>query len=330
MFMKSLFVALVFLAQASVPPVSGTISGRFLSADGTPAADVRVAAMVSPNAGQNSPAGEELVSIARTDADGFYRLERLPPGRYYVTAGPVNFRTYYPGVTSVSRASAVDVAVGASIVGMDFSTAVFGGGAVSGRLLSPTIPQTSVFPATVTLSGSALNGRTLQASVTEEGAFQFPRVPPGLYVVRDASAAPGGRASDSERFSVADNDVTGVQFLASFHGDHPFPGQPESSWAAIFDGVWRQVTLTGVITSPITQIRPPLPYAFFSMDVTDKTSGTVTKWWVLWIFAQGAARLTNSPEAAKLEIGSSVTLSGEGARDGSSRVGVIRESIIGP
>lgn len=282
-------------------------------------ADLRVAAMTQP-AGQNSAAGEELLGITRTDANGFYRLERLPPGRYYIAAGPADFRSYYPGVSSLSKASAVTVTAGASLAGMNFSLPVLGGGAVSGRLLSPTIPQTSVFPATVTLSGPALNGVPLQTSVTEEGAFQFPHVPAGRYVVRDASG--GDRIRDLENVVVSDSDVSGVQLLASFHGDHPFPGQPEGSWVAIFDR-WQPVTLTGVLTSPITQIRPPVAMVSFSIDVTDRTSGAVTTWWVLWKFAPSPfMRLTDYAELAEVKIGSTVTFTGEAARDGSRRVGL--------
>ena len=37
-----------------------------------------------------------LASIAETDSNGNYRLDDLPPGRYYVVTGKFDDGTYYP------------------------------------------------------------------------------------------------------------------------------------------------------------------------------------------------------------------------------------------
>src|SRR5712671_1330737 len=105
------------LAQG-VSQTDGTIAGRLVQRDGSPAANTRVMALVV--ADPSTQVGSAMMSIAQTDASGFYRLEKVPPGRYYVTAGFVNGPSYFPGVADRSLAQVVTVAAGASLQGIDF------------------------------------------------------------------------------------------------------------------------------------------------------------------------------------------------------------------
>jgi len=54
---------------------------------------------------------------------GRYRLEAVPPGRYYVVAGRVTNPTFYPGVTVKTEAKAISVTKGSDISGIDFTVA---------------------------------------------------------------------------------------------------------------------------------------------------------------------------------------------------------------
>src|SRR5688572_27464981 len=91
----ALCVASVAAAQVGIP--NGTITGQVLARDGQPAVGVRVSAMAVPDPGMPATGGTALVSLGMTDSAGRYRLESIPPGRYYVVAGFVDGPTYYPG-----------------------------------------------------------------------------------------------------------------------------------------------------------------------------------------------------------------------------------------
>jgi hypothetical protein len=86
------------------PEAKGTITGRVFSADGSPAIAITVAAV--PESSAPSPNGilvlgnaiqagiapvppSMVTALAQTDNLGRYRLESVPPGRYYLAAGIV-------------------------------------------------------------------------------------------------------------------------------------------------------------------------------------------------------------------------------------------------
>jgi len=132
--MNSLLIAAILLIQAP----NGTVSGRLLSAPGVPAIGVRITAKsVADSAAPTSP--EVLVSIVQTDSAGRYRLENVPPGRYFITAGLVDVPTYYPGTSVLGDARAIDITAGATANVPDF-----------------IIQQASIRPATATARGRAI------------------------------------------------------------------------------------------------------------------------------------------------------------------------------
>ena len=95
----------LILAQA-IPALrteTATVSGVLRTSSGSPAAGIRVAATALPDPADPTPASA-LVSITETDAEGRYRLENIPAGRYYITAGRVDLPTYYPGTVDVAPA----------------------------------------------------------------------------------------------------------------------------------------------------------------------------------------------------------------------------------
>jgi hypothetical protein len=118
--MPVLILAILLITQIQAP--AGVVSGRIQSADGKPSAGLRVSAMLAPDSGRSGDADVgALFSQTQTDEAGRYRLENIPPGRYYIMAGRVDAPTYYPGRTDQLAASAISVASGAPIEGIDFT-----------------------------------------------------------------------------------------------------------------------------------------------------------------------------------------------------------------
>src|SRR4030095_7247409 len=94
------------------PQQGGTVTGILRDAAGKPVAGVRVAAVAVPESPAAAQSSTAMGAIAETDADGQYRLENIPPGRYYISAGRLDLPTYYPGTLDMSKGTIVGVAAG--------------------------------------------------------------------------------------------------------------------------------------------------------------------------------------------------------------------------
>lgn len=202
--------ALVALATLGLQqnPVNGSISGTLKFAGGAAADGVRVTAMAVPDAGVPQSEASVFVSITQTDANGRYRLEDVPPGRYYVTAGLVAAPTYHPGTADPVAASIVTVTAGAALTGYDFTTRVSTGVRVQGRVLLTT-PVTGVpSPQQVVLNGI----QSFQAPIDADGGFEFRRIPPGTYRI---SPVPSGGFPSGASLVVGDKDISGVAVAVS-------------------------------------------------------------------------------------------------------------------
>ena len=119
--MKILFLSLLLLAQGIPVQQSGTVTGVLRNADGKPAAGVRVSAVPQTDALEQGPASPTLSSIAETDATGRYKLENIPPGRYYIAAGRLDLPTYFPGTQSMAVGRTILVSAGLLVSDIDFS-----------------------------------------------------------------------------------------------------------------------------------------------------------------------------------------------------------------
>jgi TonB family protein len=156
--------------------------------------------MVIPEPGVSISEASSLASVVLTDIDGRYRLENIPPGRYYVTAGFLDVPTYYPGVAAIGSAKAVNVEPGGTTVGIDFTTAVSAGASVSGRVI---FPPGQAIPANLKVSLAGPARPAPEAFLSADGSFTVPRVRPGTYTVR----VPPWAAT----VVVGDADVSGVE-----------------------------------------------------------------------------------------------------------------------
>jgi hypothetical protein len=116
---------LVFLLLLQGVPVSasqsGSITGVLTTSAGKPAAGVRVSALARPDSPLDALMASTMASISETDQTGVYRLEDVPPGRYYIIAGRMDQPTYYPGVLEMSAGKDVQITPGAAITGMNFA-----------------------------------------------------------------------------------------------------------------------------------------------------------------------------------------------------------------
>ena len=117
-----LFVAglLVFQGIPVLQNQGGTVTGILRTADGAPAAGVRVSALARPDAIADLKSATSFAGLGETDGAGRYRLEDIPPGRYYIIAGRVDAPTYYPGTVQANEGTVVSIGPGATVSGIDF------------------------------------------------------------------------------------------------------------------------------------------------------------------------------------------------------------------
>jgi hypothetical protein len=141
-----------------------------------------------------------IVSLARTDAAGRYRLENVPPGRYLISAGPLDSPTYYPGVFSPAEATIVNVTAGRTGASVDLTLPA----SVRGRIRAPGRDRLS--GATVTLADISI-GAVFQTRTNTEGAFRFDAVRPGSYSVTVDDQV----LSQPAAVSVRNQDIIGLE-----------------------------------------------------------------------------------------------------------------------
>jgi hypothetical protein len=151
---RSVVIGLFFLTQGNVNTSAGVgaITGRILSADGTPAAGVRVAAVPSDLANLFR-LDDGLFGITQTDESGRYRLEGLPPGQYRIVAGLLELLTYYPGVKDGSTATILQVTSDSTKTCLDFRLQNPRGLRVRGRVTR--VDPSVALPQFVTMIGAA-------------------------------------------------------------------------------------------------------------------------------------------------------------------------------
>ncbi|HLQ78097.1 MAG TPA: carboxypeptidase-like regulatory domain-containing protein, partial [Terriglobia bacterium] len=120
--MLALLFSLSLLIQGipAKPAESGTITGMLKTELGAPAVGVRVAAMAVPESATVINSLSALSSIDETDAQGHFHLENIPQGRYYVTAGRVDYPTYFPGTQDITAGRIIAIKAGDIIPGIDF------------------------------------------------------------------------------------------------------------------------------------------------------------------------------------------------------------------
>jgi hypothetical protein len=197
---------ILLLQTTNVPP--GVLAGQLSALGGSPAIAIRVSAIPAPTAPIGVSDGQEYyrtqppVSSALTDNQGRYRLVNIPPGRYFIVAGP----TYYPSTINPEAATVLTVTPDSTTQNLNFQLMTAFGGKISGRIRPAPGAGEQV---KATLSGLNLDG-VLQVPVGADGAFDFGHVAKGSYWIDLYPNYPG---MGSFRVDVGDKDATGLELV---------------------------------------------------------------------------------------------------------------------
>jgi hypothetical protein len=117
-------------------------------------------------------------------------------------AGVVETPTYYPGTRALSSAKPIEVAAGKTVSGIDFRIEpVSTGLTVSGRVRRDGATFSNSANEQITLRGGDQSFRT--ASVSQDGSFEFLRVPPDNYILSISTVGFQPRT-----ITVTDRDIT--------------------------------------------------------------------------------------------------------------------------
>lgn len=213
---------------------TGVISGRLTDDDGDPVQATVLAMRVTYINGQRRL---QMHASSISDDQGNFRLSRLPPGKYYVLASRVNAQenteiqgrtgkrsiaadTYYPGATSLSQASGINVLPGSEVRG-DLRMQRTPASSIRGRVVAPgDFEDPVVAPITVISMDAPSGSRRANASPGADGTFEIRNIRPGSYMLEVTtpirSRAEGGKASITgmlvgrKEVTVGDTDVEGV------------------------------------------------------------------------------------------------------------------------
>jgi TonB family protein len=188
------------------PVPVGSVSGQLRSKNGLSISGVRISAMAIPEPGVPITSASTLVSIAVTDSAGRYRLENVPVGRYYIVAGLVDQPTYYPGVSSLTGATAVTITANLALTDINFEMVIPVGLSIRGKVIRPAgAPTTGI--QRVSVFGSVSG--TLSSPIAADGSFEITNVRPGQYSLSVSS----GQLTLAQpvTFTVTDKDVTGIE-----------------------------------------------------------------------------------------------------------------------
>jgi hypothetical protein len=199
--MMAWILSLLLAAQGAtrLPTDAGTITGVIKTAAGAPATGVRVTAVARPEIPADAIASVSFASLAETDENGRYRLENVPPGNYYVSAGRMDAPTFYPGTQEMSRGTAVSVKTSALISNIDFVL----------DESSVRLPDNDVTPML-----GAISGLTLPVQVHIEGGAKQPVVSENHLVLLRLT-----RVQDQTR-----SDLPLTESIQNFSIPDPLPG----------------------------------------------------------------------------------------------------------
>ena len=207
-----------------------TITGKVSDAAGRPLGGIEVTVGPWPDIGparpapeqplQDQPAPGDLASNAswrtRTNAEGFYAIDRLPEGAFWVRARDPQgrYRTeYFDGARTLAKAEPVKVEAGGVAEAIDF--ALGAGGAITGTVVEQT-DLTVWLP----LGGMDVEARAIDApdqtvaatSTRDDGSYHLGPLPQGRYLVRASDPAGNYHAEwFREAGTPADAEPVGVR-----------------------------------------------------------------------------------------------------------------------
>jgi hypothetical protein len=159
----------------------GSVTGQLRDKAGVPAASISIMAIVADPSSATGTGAPIIARQTQTDADGRYRFE-LPSGRYFIQAGSPNLPGYFPGVSALAEARALNVAPGETIGNTDFRL-VSDGIRIAGHVtgIPPEAMRDSLKMTLLGPNQTNFSPEARKAPVGPDGAFQFSAIPPGTY-----------------------------------------------------------------------------------------------------------------------------------------------------
>jgi hypothetical protein len=183
-------------------PPAASIAGVIVDELGEPVYQMWVA--VGRRTFQNGKREYGAVRRTVTNDAGQFRLSGLPPGDYVLMATqrdarihdaadePLAFApTFYPGVTSISMAQPIRLAVGEQVTQLGFQIMAVPTATVRGRVVThdgqPFSGRISVIDGADVMNTNGIIGG---ATVTSTGEFRITGFPPGLYTLTARGTGP--------------------------------------------------------------------------------------------------------------------------------------------
>jgi beta-lactamase regulating signal transducer with metallopeptidase domain len=128
--------------QQPTAPMTGSVTGRVVWADGASSSGATVSAIATTREGLPSAwiMGTKVAGRAITDSNGEYRIENLSPGLYHIVTGPVNLPRTFSDVSRADSTHLATVTAGKTADGMNFTCVRNAGGVIydSSRMLTVT------------------------------------------------------------------------------------------------------------------------------------------------------------------------------------------------
>jgi hypothetical protein len=157
----------------------GRISGRVLSDDGKPMAEIQV--MVQPQGPRERKSGELQTGFGNVQsaADGSFEIEMLPAGTYNLSAQPSRWReTAKSKSNGTARLEGVELAAGGNVTGLELRMPR--AGSVRGTVIGPNGP---IAGAQVTTYGNEKKFYGAEDTTDASGGFQIDSLNPGTVVL---------------------------------------------------------------------------------------------------------------------------------------------------
>jgi hypothetical protein len=198
----------------------GVITGRITNADGQPIIDEQVHVMpvdISPQHPPNEYGNQ-------TDDRGIYRAFGLRPGKYRVFIGQptrslpgfprqLYSQTFYPSVTEMSKATAIEVTEGSETRDVDIvAVGSLSNFTVSGRIIDGAgKPVPGIQLGVQQSDGNSTVSSTGGVATNNNGEFKLQNVIPGKYLLFVAPVENSDVRADPLPFEMIDRDLTDLE-----------------------------------------------------------------------------------------------------------------------
>ena len=225
----------------------GVITGRVTNSEGQPLIEREVTLSPVETNNQNSAYVEIVHRSWLTDDRGVYRMFGVSQGKYKIAVAreePDSFggrttvrQTFSPDVTDASKGATLEVVEGGELTGVDIvveTTEPAAKFAVSGRIIDGATgqPVPNLRLGLQLFSGTQINYIDAPDYISDQnGRFRIENLVPGKYGVFGTSGPNSELRTDSLKFEIVDQDVTGLLVKtyrgASVSGEVVFEGSNE-------------------------------------------------------------------------------------------------------